>query len=74
MTDDKIEQLRYELSLKFGMELTRNQALSMGKVINEYNAKLNDLKTDDEIYNEGIDKGADIGMKYAMALIDAVKK
>lgn len=73
MEEDKIEQLRLELSLQFGTELSRSQALSLGKVINEYNAKINDLKTDDEIYNEGIDKGADIGMKYAVALYDAVK-
>lgn len=73
MEEDKIEQLRLELSLQFGMEFSRSQALSLGKVINEYNAKLNDLKTDDEIYNEGIVKGVDIGMKYAMALIDAIK-
>ena len=73
MEEDKIEQFRLGLSLQFGMEFSRGQALSMGKVINEYNDKLNDLKTDDEIYNEGIDKGADIGMKYAIALIDAIK-
>ena len=73
MEEDKIEQLRSELSLQFGMEFSRSQALSLGKVIKEYNGKLNELKTDDEIYNEGIDKGADIGMKYAMALIGAIK-
>lgn len=73
MEEDKIEQLRLELSLQFGMELSRSQALSLGKVIKEYSGKLNELKTDDDIYNEGIDKGADIGMKYAVALIDAIK-
>lgn len=73
MEEDRIEQLRIELSLQFGMEFSRSQALSLGKVINEYNAKLNDLKTDDEIYNEGINKGVDVGSKYAMALIDAIK-
>ena len=73
MEEDKIEQLRLELSLQFGMEFSRSQSLSLGKVIKEYNGKLNDLKTDDDIYNEGIDKGADIGMKYALALIDAVR-
>ncbi|MFW3361516.1 hypothetical protein ACN2A0_02455 [Aerococcus viridans] len=73
MEEDKIEQLRFELSLQFGMEFTRNQALSLWKVISDYNAKIKELKTDDEIYNEGIDKGADIGMKYAIAMIDAIK-
>lgn len=73
MEEDKIEQLRLELSLQFGTELSRSQALSLGKVINEYNAKINDLKTDDEIYNKGIDKGADIGMKYVVALYDAIR-
>ena len=73
MEEDKIEQLRFELSLQFGIEFTRNQALSLWKVISEYNAKIKDLKTDDEIYNEGIDKGVDIGSKYAMALIGAIK-
>lgn len=73
MEEDKIEQLRFELSLQFGIDLTRNQALSMGKVINEYHNKLNDLKTDDEIYNEGIDKGVDVGLTYAMALIEVIK-
>lgn len=73
MEEDKIEQLRFELSLQFGMELNRNEALSLWKVINEYNAKIKELKTDDEIYNDGIDKGVDIGSKYAIAMIDAIR-
>lgn len=73
MEEDKIEQLRFELSLHFGMELTRKQCLSLWKVISEYNEKINELKTDDEIYNEGIDKGVDVGTKYSIALIDAIK-
>ena len=73
MEEDKIEQLRLELSLQFGMEFSKSQALSLGKVIKEYNGKLNELKTDDDIYNEGIDKGANVGMRYAIALIDAIK-
>ena len=73
MEEDKIEQLRFELSLQFGMELTRDRALSLWKIISEYNEKINELKTDDEIYNEGIDKGVDVGSKYAIALIDAIK-
>lgn len=73
MEEDKIEQLRFELSLQFGMEFTRNQALSLWKVISDYDAKIKELKTDDEIYNEGIDKGADIGMKYAITMIDAIR-
>ncbi|MGH2080249.1 hypothetical protein ACRCJU_02815 [Aerococcus urinaeequi] len=73
MEEDKIEQLRFELSLQFGMEFTRNQALSLWKVISDYDAKIKELKTDDEIYNEGIDKGVDIGSKYAIAMIDAIR-
>ena len=73
MEEDRIEQLRFELSLQFGVELNRNESLSLWKVINEYNAKIKELKTDDEIYNEGIDKGVDVGSKYAIALIDAIK-
>lgn len=73
MEEDKIEQLRFELSLQFGMELTRNQALLLGKVMSEYDAKIKELKTDDEIYNEGIDKGVDVGWKYAISMIDAIK-
>ena len=73
MEEDKIEQLRFELSLQFGVELTRNQALLLGKVMSEYDAKIKELKTDDEIYNEGIDKGVDVGWKYAIAMIDAIK-
>ncbi len=73
MEEDKIEQLRFELSLHFGMELTRNQALSLWKVICDYDAKIKDIKTDDEIYNEGIDKGVDVGSKYAIAMIDAIR-
>lgn len=73
MEEYKIEQLRFELSLQFGVEFTRNQALSLWKVISDYDAKIKELKTDDEIYNEGIDKGVDVGSKYAMAMIDAIR-
>lgn len=77
MSNDRIEILRVKLSNEMGITITTEQAKAAYDITQKYMVEKENMKTDDEIYNEGIDAGVKLGknygVEYAVALLKLAK-
>ena len=72
MLDHEVENVRNMFRKMFGIQITAQQAIDLTNSRVEYNKNLEQLKTNDIVYNRNIEKASEVGFQYLIDVIRAL--
>ena len=72
MLDHEVENVRNMFRKMFGIQITAQQAIDLTNSRVEYDKNLEQLKTNDIVYNRNIEKASEVGFQYLIDVIRAL--